>query len=62
MKFEEVLPALRKGKAIKRTNTIWGIVFGCLQLIENRLYDFYENRIKEIDVKDLLADDWKEVK
>ena len=62
MKLEDVLPALKEGKKIKRTNTIWCMCFGCLQLIENRLYDLRENWVEKIDVEDLLADDWEIVK
>lgn len=59
MKFEEVLPALRQGKTIRRRNSIWSRYIGCYQLIDNQLYDLYENWVEEIVVPDLLADDWK---
>lgn len=59
MKFEEVLPTLREGKAIKRRNRIWSAYNGCYQLIDNQLWDLYENWVEEIVVPDLLADDWE---
>ena len=62
MKFEEVLPALRDGKAIKIANGFWTGFVGYYQLIDNQLWDMYENVIDAIDVYDLLADDWEIVK
>lgn len=62
MKFEEVLPVLRKGKTIRRTSDFWARHIGCYQLIDNQLWDMYENWIEEIGVLDLLADDWEVVK
>lgn len=59
MKFEEVLPALREGKAIRRTGGLWAEFMGCHQLIDNQLWDFYEHWVDAIDVHDLLADDWE---
>lgn len=61
MKFEEVLPALREGKAIRRTNDFWKSFYFCYQLIDNQLWDGKENWVEEIGVSDLLADDWEEV-
>ncbi len=62
MKFEEVLPALREGKKIRRKNDYWLAYTGCYQLIDNQLWDMYENLIDAIDIYDLLADDWEIVK
>lgn len=59
MKFEEVLPFLREGKAIRRRNVIWLGYIGHYLLIRDQLYDLYENWVEEIDVSDLLADDWE---
>ena len=62
MKFEEVLPALREGKKIRRTTDFWKNFIYCYQLIDNQLWDGAEEWIDAIDVLDLLADDWEIVK
>lgn len=62
MRFEEVLPALREGKAIKRTGGCWERINGCYQLIDNQIWDMYEHWVDAIDVYDLLADDWEVLK
>ena len=62
MKFEEVLPFLKKGKAIRRTNDVWKRFIHCYQLIDNQLWDGTEEWVEEIDVNDLLADDWEVIR
>lgn len=59
MKFEEVLPALKEGKAIRRTGGCWQSINGCYGLIDNQIWDMYDNWVDAIDVQDLLSDDWE---
>ena len=59
MKFEEVLPSLREGKAIKRTGGFFSRYIGYYKLIDNQLWDMYENLVNALDTFELLADDWE---
>ncbi len=62
MTFEEILPALKKGQAIKRK--VWGVT---LRLEDNKyaFYDFTPQGKKETEIyigispEDLLANDWE---
>jgi hypothetical protein len=54
MKFEEVLPALREGKGIRRTNEAWQEVYLCID-------ELAMQRCQEIRCMDLLQDDWEVV-
>lgn len=51
MKLEEVLPALREGKSIRRTNEAWQEVYRCI----DKLAMFM---CQQIPCLDLLEDDW----
>lgn len=62
MKFEEVLPALREGKAIRRTTDFCKSFIHCYQLIDNQLWDGTGKWVDTIDVLDLLKNDWEVVK
>ena len=67
MRFEEVLPALREGKKIRRGGMVWKRYYGFLFISET------ENKIStnsvvrsncdyKITKEDLKADDWEVVK
>lgn len=65
MKFEEVLPALREGKKIRREDTVWQNYYGFLfisetenEIISDNVWDYDYTITKE----DLNADDWEIVK
>lgn len=62
MKFEEVLPALREGKAIRRMDKGWKNFHMCYRFIDNQIRDGYESWIEDIYVDDLLKNDWEVVK
>lgn len=61
MKFEEVLPALREGKKIRRKDSSWINYYECIyvnrvgNVIPNRAY--FDDYI--LETKDLDADDWE---
>ena len=65
MRFEEVLPALRTGKKIRRKDIVWQNYYGFLFIskTENKIYS---NNIVYCDYrltkKDLNANDWEIVK
>lgn len=61
MKFEEVLPALRKGEKIKRK--IWYEDINYIILNENKeIISFKWGIYDALSIKDLLADDWEIIK
>ncbi len=65
MKFEEVLPALREDKKIKRRNTVWENYYGFIFMskTENKIFsDNVVNCNYKITKEDLNADDWEIVK
>ena len=65
MKFEEVLPALREGKKIRRKNIVWKNYYGYLFVIENKdkiFSDSAGNDDYKLTKEDLLVDDWEIVK
>ena len=65
MKFEEVLPALREGKKIRRKNIIWQNYYGFLFIseIENEIFsDSVVDCHYRITKEDLNTDDWEIVK
>lgn len=65
MKFEEVLPALREGKKIRRKDIVWGNFYGVLFISETEneiLSDNVDNYDYKIIKEDLLAEDWEIVK
>ncbi len=59
MKFEEVLPALREGKKIRRKS--WGRVRSFIIIKDDSLVDDYRCNVV-IYAYDLEADDWEIVK
>ena len=62
MKFEEVLPALRVGKKIRRGDIVWQNYYGFLFIseTENKISsDNVRNDDYKIIAKDLIADDWE---
>lgn len=59
MKFEEVLPALREGKKIRRKS--WGRVRSFIIIKDDSLVDDYRCNVV-IYAYDLKADDWEIVK
>lgn len=59
MKFEEVLPALREGKKIRRKS--WGRVHSFIIIKDDSLVDDYHCNVG-IYAYDLKADDWEIVK
>ena len=65
MKLEEVLPALREGKKIRRKDIVWGNFYGVLFISETGDKIFSDN-VDNCDYKilkeDLLAEDWEIVK
>ena len=65
MKFEEVLPALREGKKIRRKDIVWRNYYGFLFIseTENKIFsDNVDNYDYKIIKEDLLAEDWEIVK
>lgn len=65
MRFEEVLPALREGKKIRRKDIVWGKCYGFIFISETENKIFSDNVINcdyRITKKDLNADDWGIVK
>lgn len=65
MKFEEVLPALREGKRIKRKDVVWQNYYGFLFIgkTENKIFsDSVGNNDYKLTKEDLLANDWEIVK
>lgn len=64
MKFEEILPALREGKKIKRKDIVWKNYFGFLFIsdTENEIFSDSVGYYYEITKSDLNADDWEVVK
>lgn len=56
MKFEEVLPSLRKGKKIRRKS--WGRVHSFIIIKDDSLVDDYRCNVV-IYAYDLKADDWE---
>lgn len=66
MKFEEVLPALREGKKIRRKDIFWKDYYGFLSIIEEEENKIVSDNViddtYEITEKDLIADDWEIVK
>lgn len=64
MRFEEVLPALREGKKIRRKTFILG-TYICLEDNVLKVFISYLNRRSggiTLMTRDLLADDWEIVK
>ena len=59
MRFEEVLPALREGKKIRRKS--WGRVHSFIIIKDDSLVDDYRCNVV-IYAYDLKADDWEIVK
>ena len=59
MKFEEVLPALREGKKVRRKS--WGRVHSFIIIKDDSLVDDYHCNVG-IYAYDLKADDWEIVK
>ena len=62
MKFEEVLPALREGKKIRREDTVWKNYYGFLFISETEDKIFSDNVVNDnyrIAKKDLNSDDWE---
>ena len=59
MKFEEVLPALREGKKVRRKS--WGRVHSFIIIKDDSLVDDYHCNVG-IYAYDLKADDWEVVK
>lgn len=62
MKFEEVLPALREGKKIRRKDIIWQNYYGFLFISETENKIFSDNVVNDdyrITKKDLCTDDWE---
>ena len=59
MKFEEVIPALREGKKIRRKS--WGRVHSFIIIKDDSLVDDYRCNVV-IYAYDLKADDWEIVK
>lgn len=62
MKFEEVLPALREGKKIRREDTVWKNYYGFLFISETENKIFSDNVVNDnyrITKEDLKSDDWK---
>lgn len=59
MKFEEVLPALREGKKVRRKS--WGRVHSFIIIKDGSLVDDYHCNVG-IYAYDLKADDWEVVK
>lgn len=65
MKFEEVLPALREGKKIRRKDRVWQNNYGFLLISETENKIFSDNAWEsdyKITKDDLNADDWEIVK
>ena len=64
MKFEEVLPAFREGKKIRRKDIVWENYFGFLFIsdTENEIFSDSVGYYYEITKSDLNADDWEVVK
>lgn len=54
MRLEEVLPALRKGKSIRRTNKAWQEVYRCIDELAMFM-------CQEIRCLDLREEDWEVV-
>ena len=62
MKFEEVLPALREGKKIRRKDIVWQNYYGFLFIseTENEIFsDNVENCDYKITKEDLNSNDWE---
>lgn len=62
MKFEEILPALREGKKIRRKDIVWQNYYGFLLTseTENKIFsDNVDNCDYKITKDDLNADDWE---
>lgn len=62
MKFEEVLPALRKGKKVRINVEIWVQLLGYITLDGNDVVVDKYGKLYELDLSDLNADDWEVVK
>lgn len=66
MRFEEVLPALREGKKIRRGGIVWRNYYGFLFIseTENKISSdsVVENCGYKITKDDLKADDWEIIK
>lgn len=68
MRFEEVLPALRQGKKIRRKDKVWQLyyVFLSIRRKEDKIDKIFSNNIINwnytITKKDLNADDWEIIK
>ena len=62
MKFEEILPALREGKKIRRKDIVWQNYYGFLIIseTENKIFsDNADNSDYKITKDDLNTDDWE---
>lgn len=62
MRFEEVLPALRTGKKIRRKDIVWENYYGFLFVIENQNKIFSDSALNDdykLTKEDLLVDDWE---
>lgn len=62
MKFEEALPLLRVGKKITRNNDLFKELMGYIYIHENKGLLDRDSDVYELDVKDMLAEDWEEFK
>lgn len=68
MKFEEVLPALREGKKVRRKDIVWKNNYGFIYIKDNKIifikgseiiFNSFNNNKYVLDEEDLNADDWE---